>query len=29
VIFDDEFRALNLCIFMGMLNLVELTCLCA
>jgi len=29
VIFDDEFRAPNLCIIMGMLNFMELMCLCA
>jgi len=28
VIFDDEFRALNSCVIMGMLNSMELMCLC-
>jgi len=29
MIFDDEFRALNSCEIKGMLNLMELTFLCA
>jgi len=29
VISDDEFRALNSCEIMGMLDLMKLVCLCA
>jgi len=29
VIFYVEIRALNLCVIMGMLNFMELICLCA
>jgi len=28
VFFDDEFRALNLCVIMGKLNFMKLMCLC-